>query len=202
MNNIKLPLWLQHIVATLGGGGIFLLAFLDSSVLSFPVVTDLLIMEESIRNPSRMPYYAAMAALGSLSGCIWLYLIAKKGGEAMFHHHAGHRAMRIRNWVEENGFLSVVVPSILPPPIPFKIFVLASGVFQVRFRTFVLALLIGRGSRYLIEGILAVRYGEAAANFLLHHKVAFLLVTLGASVLLYIVTSWVFRRQTPENAKS
>jgi membrane protein YqaA with SNARE-associated domain len=198
MNNIKLPLWLQHIVATLGGGGIFLLAFLDSSVLSFPVVTDLLIMEESIRNPARMPYYAAMAALGSLSGCIWLYLIAKKGGEAMFHHHAGHRAMRIRNWVEQNGFLSVAVPSILPPPIPFKIFILASGVFQVRFRTFVLALLIGRGSRYLIEGILAVKYGESAANFLLHHKLAFLLVTLSASVLLYFITGWFFGRNSQE----
>jgi membrane protein YqaA with SNARE-associated domain len=202
MNNIKLPVWLQHIVATLGGGGIFLLAFLDSSVLSFPVVTDLLIMEESIRNPARMPYYAAMAALGSLSGCIWLYLIAKKGGEAMFHHHAGHRAMRIRNWVEQNGFLSVAVPSILPPPIPFKIFILASGVFQVRFRTFVLALLIGRGSRYLIEGILAVRYGESAANFLLHHKLAFILATLGASVLLYFVTAWIFRRGSPNKAGS
>jgi len=195
MNNIKLPIWLQHIVATLGGGGIFVLAFLDSSVLSFPVVTDLLIMEESIRNPTHMPYYAAMAAFGSLAGCVWLYLIAKKGGEAMFHHHAGRRAIRIRHWVEHHEFLSVAVPSILPPPIPFKIFVVASGVFQVRFRKFVLALLVGRGARYLIEGILAVRYGEAAVNFLLQHKLGFLLVTLAACVVFYFATAWFFGRE-------
>ena len=61
---VKLPGWLAHLVATLGGVGLFVVAFLDSSVLSFPIVTDLLVMGESIQNPRRMPYYAAMATVG------------------------------------------------------------------------------------------------------------------------------------------
>ena len=61
MNKVKLPGWMQHLVATLGGVGLFAVAFLDSSVLSFPIVTDLLVIEESVQNHARMPYYAAMA---------------------------------------------------------------------------------------------------------------------------------------------
>src|ERR1700685_87658 len=93
---IKLPAWLAHLVATLGGLGFILVAFLDSSVLSFPVVTDLLVIEESIQNPARMPYYALMATVGSLAGCFWLYLLARKGGEAFFHSPAGRPSERAR----------------------------------------------------------------------------------------------------------
>ena len=162
MKQIKLPQWLQKFVALMGGGGLFLVAFLDSSVLSFPFVTDLLVIRLSIERPfTRMPYYAAMAAMGSLAGCIWLYLLAKKGGEVYFHRHGGRAAVHAKRWVRDRAFLSVFIPSILPPPLPFKVFVLAEGVFQVPLKTFVLALLTGRGLRYLAEGILAVRYGPA-----------------------------------------
>src|SRR5579872_1486026 len=102
MNRIKLPGWLQTFVATMGGGGIFAVAFLDSSVLSFPFVTDILVMELCIQKPARMPYYAAMAALGSLAGCIWLYLLAKKGGEIYFHSHARGAGERIKEWVDSH----------------------------------------------------------------------------------------------------
>src|SRR5271154_1032727 len=153
MNPPKLPVWLQKSVAVLGGGGLFLVAFFDSSVLSFPFIPDALVITLSIRNPARMPYYAAMAALGSLAGCIWLYLLAKKGGEAFFHRHAGGRAGKAKRWVKRNAFLSVFLPAILPPPFPFKIFVLAEGVFQVPLRTFVVSILFGRGLRYLVEGL-------------------------------------------------
>src|ERR1700692_2846912 len=80
-----LPVWLQAIVASAGGLGLFLIAFLDSSVLTFPVINVLLLIDLSIRNPARMPYYAAMATVGSVAGCLLLYYIARKGGEAMFH---------------------------------------------------------------------------------------------------------------------
>ena len=181
---IKLPAWLQHLVFTLGGAGLFVVAFLDSSVLSFPIVTDLLVIEESIQNPARMPYYAAMATIGSLAGCIWLYLLAKKGGEAFFHSKAGAHATRIRDWVDSNAFLSVFVPALLPPPLPFKAFILAEGVFQVPLRTFVIALLLGRALRYFAEGILAVRYGDAATTFLLTHGRTAGLITVGAVLLI------------------
>jgi uncharacterized membrane protein YdjX (TVP38/TMEM64 family) len=135
-----------------------------------------------------------MAAIGSIAGCIWLYLLAKKGGEAFFHRHAGGKAEKIRSWVERNGFLSIFIPAILPPPLPFKAFVLAEGVFQVPIRTFVLAVLLGRGLRYGAEGILAVLYGEAALDFLLAHSRAFALSVLGVLVVLYIATHMTFRK--------
>lgn len=171
----KLPPWLQHFVTAMGGGGLAAVAFFDSSVLSFPFVTDAIVIELSREHPARMPYYAAMAAAGSLLGCIWLYLLAKKGGEAYFHHKHGHLADRMRSWVDANAFLSVFVPGILPPPFPFKVFVLAEGVFQVPLRTFVLALVCGRCLRYFAEGVLGVRYGEAVIVFMKVHTLAFAL---------------------------
>jgi len=182
----KLPNWLAKIVAVMGGGGLFLVAFFDSSVLSFPFIPDALVIELSIQRPARMPYYAAMAALGSLAGCIWLYLLAKKGGEAYFHRHAGGAAGQAKRWVQSNAFLSVFIPGILPPPFPFKVFVLAEGVFQVPLRTFVLALLAARGLRYFLEGILAVRYGTAVLSFLMAHKIGFALAVAGILLVLYV----------------
>lgn len=188
MKPIKLPPWLQRIVSALGGGGLFVVAFLDSSVLSFPFVTDALVFQLAYTNPARMPYYVAMASIGSLAGCIWLYLLAKKGGEAYFHRHAGGRAAKIKEWVDSHAFLSVFIPAILPPPFPFKIFVLAQGVFQVPLRTFVLSILSSRGLRYLVEGILAVRYGDAALRFMIAHSAAFGIAIVVAMLLLFLIS--------------
>ena len=150
-------------------------------------------MEESMRNPARMPYYAAMAAAGSLAGCIWLYLLAKKGGEVYFRRRAGTRASRVREWVARHAFLAVFIPAILPPPMPFKAFVIAGGVFQVRMRTFVLALLLGRSLRYFAEGFLALRYGEIATHLVVEHKLAFTLIFFGVCLASYLITQAFFR---------
>lgn len=186
MKQARLPGWLQKLVSVMGGGGLFVVAFFDSSVLSFPFVTDALLIQVSISRPARMPLYAAMAAAGSLCGCVWLYLLAKKGGEAYFHRHASGRAEKVKKWVEGHAFLSAFIPAILPPPFPFKIFVLAEGVFQVPLRTFALAILLGRGLRYAVEGILAVRYGEDAIRFLMAHSIVFGLSVIVAAVVLFL----------------
>ncbi len=195
MNSHKLPPWLQAAVASTGGVGIFLVAFLDSSVLSFPVINDLLVVELSIRNPVRMPYYALMATLGSVGGCVLLYYLAEKGGEVYFRRHAGHhRAERIRAWLDRNGFLGVLVAALLPPPTPFKLFVLAAGVFEVPVRTFTLALLIARAFRYFGVGYLAVRYGASATRFLLEHKLESTIIALGVTLLVYLLGRFLLRR--------
>jgi membrane protein YqaA with SNARE-associated domain len=193
MNPIKMPHWLAAIVAAMGGGGLFLVTFFDSSVLSFPFVADALVIELSIQKPARMPYYCAMAALGSLAGCIWIYLLAKKGGEAFFNRRAGKGANTAKRWVQRNAFLSVFIPGVLPPPFPFKVFVLAEGVFQVPLKTFILALLLGRSLRYFLEGILAVRYGNAVLPFLMEHRVGFAFAVLGVLVVLYAANRLLFR---------
>jgi membrane protein YqaA with SNARE-associated domain len=189
----KLFLWLQGLVLTGGGAGMFVVTFFDSSILSFPFFPDAVVMQLCVANPARMPYYVFMAAAGSLCGCILIYLLAKKGGEAYFHRHARAKGEKIKEWVEKNAFLSAFIPAILPPPFPFKPFVLAEGVFQVPVRTFVAAILLGRALRYGVEGILAVKYGDAALRFMKTHGVAFVLGILAAMVVLFLVVHFVFR---------
>ena len=193
MNLDNLPAWLKSLVASLGGVGLFAAAFLDASVLSLPVINDLLVIHLSLKNPAAMPYYVLMALLGSLVGSIFLYYLAKKGGEVMFRKKVGPRAGRIRAWVQRNAFLSIAVPSILPPPMPLKAFVLAAGVFQMPMKIFVVALLVGRGIRYTAEGILAVRYGDQAVRYLFENKFQFTLLITGLIVASYLVSRWIFR---------
>jgi membrane protein YqaA with SNARE-associated domain len=163
----RLLTWIQGFAVSLGGPGLFLIAFLDSSFLSFPEVCDLLIVLLTVQHKARMPFYALMCTLGSVAGCLALYSVGRRGGEAFLKKRfkAGHveRAMEL---FRRHGLLAVVVPSLLPPPMPFKIFVLAAGVARVRLIDFVIAVLIGRGIRYFGEGLLALWYGEAAIAFL------------------------------------
>jgi len=183
--------WKQKVVAfagTLGAPGLFLISFLDSSVLTFPVINDLLLIELSVQHPARMPLYAFMAMLGSVLGCVLLFYLAEKGGEALFHKHAGERAHAIHNWVVNNGFGGILIAALLPPPTPFKVFVVAAGVFEVPIVSFTSAITIARAIRYFGIGYLAIRYGHEALPFLAQHKlevtvfvVAFVLVSYGLS---------------------
>ena len=186
--------WKQKIVAfagALGAPGLFLISFLDSSVLTFPVINDLLLIELCIQKPLRMPLYAGMAMFGSVLGCVLLYFIAEKGGEAFFHKKAGPRAHAIRHWVEKNGFVGVLMAALLPPPTPFKVFVFAAGVFEVPLASFVSAVGLARMIRYFGIGYLAVKYGDQAMPFIAQHKlqvtafvIAFVAVCYGLSRLI------------------
>ena len=178
--------WKQKIVAFAGGlgaPGLFLISFLDSSVLTFPVINDLLLIELAIQHPARMPLYALAASLGSVLGCVLLFFIAKKGGEAFFRKKAGERGQAIREWVVKNGFAGMLVAALLPPPTPFKIFVFAAGAFGVPLAGFTSAIALARLARYFGIGYLAVRYGTQALPYLGAHKlqVALILVLLVAA---------------------
>jgi membrane protein YqaA with SNARE-associated domain len=151
----------------IGGFGIFVIAFLDSSFLSFPVVTDATIVSMVAAHRERVLFYAAMATLGSVAGCTALYLVAKKGEQALlkkrFHAKSIDRATGL---MQKRGFLAVLVAGILPPPAPFKLFVLLAGVAEMPLHTFVLAIAVGRGVRYFGEGILALVWGRAALGYI------------------------------------
>lgn len=200
----KLTVWKDRIVAFaagLGAPGLFLISFLDSSVLTFPVINDLLLVELSIQHPSRMPLYAVMASLGSLLGCIVLYYIAKKGGEAFFHRQAGKRGERIRGWVERNGFGGVLLAALLPPPTPFKIFVFAAGVFEVPISSFTAAIALARLFRYFAVGFLAVKYGHYALPYLGDHKVQ-VIVAVAILVAISFGLSRIVLREHPSQARN
>jgi membrane protein YqaA with SNARE-associated domain len=163
----RLVAWVQASAVALGGPGLFIIAFLDSSFLSFPEVVDLLIIWLVTAHKERMLYYALLPTLGSMAGCFVLYLVGRKGGEAFLRRRFSDtnfdRALRV---FRRHGLLAVAVPSLLPPPVPFKPFVLAAGVAGIRPLDFLVAVGIGRGIRYFGEALLAVWYGERAAQFL------------------------------------
>jgi membrane protein YqaA with SNARE-associated domain len=195
--------WKQKVVAFasgLGAPGLLLISFLDSSVLTFPVINDLLLIELSIQRPARMPLYALMATLGSVLGCVLLFFLAEKGGEALFHKHAGHRAQTIHNWVVDNGFGGMLVAALLPPPTPFKVFVLAAGVFEVPLFSFTSAIALARLVRYFGVGYLAIRYGADALPYLLSHKWQVTAVVIGLVVASYVFSRLILRHR-PDQGK-
>ena len=160
----------QEWASELGGIGLFIIALLDSSFLSFPQVNDLLIIVLSTKYPERMPYYAAMTTVGSVIGCYLLYFVARRGGESFLRKRLkGRYVDRALKLYQKYGLLAVVVPALLPPPVPFKVFVLLAGAAAVSPVRFGLAVGIGRGIRYFGQGYLAVLYGEQAAEFMKAH---------------------------------
>jgi membrane protein YqaA with SNARE-associated domain len=176
--------WVQGFSESLGGPGLFVIAFLDSSFLSFPEVCDALIVLLTVQHRERMLFYALVTTLGSIAGCFALYSVGRKGGEAFlrkrFKDRHVDRAMAV---FRRYGVLAILVPSLLPPPMPFKIFVLAAGVARVRPIDFFIAVGAGRGIRYFGEGFLALWYGEQALAFLRENaKLAGLLLAIVAAV--------------------
>ena len=192
--------WKQKVVAFasgLGAPGLFLISFLDSSVLTFPIINDLLLIELSMEHPARMPLYAFMASLGSVLGCVVLYFIARKGGEAIFHQKAGKHGHAIRHWVERNGFLGMLIAALLPPPTPFKFFVLAAGVFEVPLFSYISAITIARLFRYFGIGYLAIRYGAGAMPYLVHHKLRVTVFVIAVVTVSYVLSRLLLKRRTP-----
>lgn len=184
------------VAEALGGPGLLLLAFLDSSFLSFPEVVDVLMMGLVAKYPERLLWYASLPTVGSIAGCYVLYALALRGGEAFVRRRLKERHVeRALAVFRKYGLLAVAVPSILPPPVPFKIFVLAAGASGMKRSDFLIAVSLGRGVRFFGEAVLAAWYGEAALRrmeaFLHEHTVmamAAVLVLTGALVV------WIWRR--------
>src|SRR6476619_676257 len=159
--------WIRGFALAWGGPGLFLIGFLDSSFLSFPEVNDLLVVWMVTQHKERLLYYAFMATAGSVAGCLALYYVARKGGQAFlrrrFHERHVDKGLQL---FQKYGLLVVIIPALLPPPAPFKIFVLLAGVAAIPVWQFVLAVAVARGIRYGGEGLLAVMYGDKANAFL------------------------------------
>lgn len=102
------------------------------------------------------------AVAGSLIGCLILYRISAAAGEAALRRFAANKQARARELLERYDLLTVLVAALLPPPFPFKIFVVSAGVFRFRFERFLAGILIGRSVRYCLLGYLAFHYGEQA----------------------------------------
>jgi membrane protein YqaA with SNARE-associated domain len=159
--------WIYGFALAIGGPGLFVIAFLDSSFMSLPQINDILVVLMVTSNKPWMPYYAAMATLGSIAGCYAIYYLAAKGGEAFLKRRlrAGHTERALALY-RRHGLLALMVPALLPPPAPFKLFVLMAGVAGVPPVKFVTAIAVARGIRYLALGMLAIWYGDVALELM------------------------------------
>ncbi|OLC41775.1 MAG: hypothetical protein AUI64_03630 [Acidobacteria bacterium 13_1_40CM_2_64_6] len=184
---------LRALALAMGAPGLLLIAFLDSSFLSLPEIADLMVVYMVTHHKSRVVLYAFSATLGSIGGCLVMYFIGKKGGDALVSKRFTTRNIeRAKASFQRHGVMTVLIPSLLPPPAPFKIFVLLAGVAHVDVRKFVLAVALGRGVRYLALGFLAVEYGDRALAYLHENGVKVSLIAVGvlaAGFVAYLVWS-------------
>jgi membrane protein YqaA with SNARE-associated domain len=188
--------WLYTFAVGLGGPGLLAVALLDSSFVPLPQINDVLVVLMVTQDKAWMPYYAAMATLGSILGCYVIYYLAGKGGEAFLTRRVKRRAHldRALALYQRHGMLALVVPALLPPPAPFKLFVLAAGVAKVRPVQFVVAIALARGARYLALGTLAIYYGDAALELMRTRgrdvALAVVAVIVGSFVCWWAVQRW------------
>jgi len=156
---------------------------LDSSLLSLPEINDYLVVGRCFKNPSAAFYFPLIAATGSVIGCNLLYSIVRRGGQAVLRKRFNLQSIkRVERAYERFGFLAIGIPAILPPPLPFKIFVATAGALEYPRWKFLLTVMIARSFRYYVEGILAVFYGQRVLLFLRDNGLVILSIA-GAALL-------------------
>jgi len=157
---------LSHWLLSFGPFGLLAIAFLDSVMIPMPGGVDAMLLLLATARPSWMLIYVAAATIGSTAGCVGLYKISQKAGHRALAKFSESKQKRVKDLIDRYDVLSVLVASLLPPPFPFKLFVVSAGVFRLNLLRFTIAIAAGRTFRYLLEGYLAARYGEHAKEIL------------------------------------
>jgi membrane protein YqaA with SNARE-associated domain len=160
---------LQAALIGLGALGIFAIALLDSAFIPLPGGPDVVVMTLAHHNHAMAPAYVVAAIAGSTLGSLLLYFIARKGGQAALRKFSPQKRARVEDLINRYDIWALLLAAVLPPPFPFKIFVLSAGAFRMRLWRFVSAMIIGRGVRFALEGWMAVNYGEQAADIFKQH---------------------------------
>lgn len=162
----RLGHFIVHVPIFVAGPTMILIAALDSSLLSLPEVNDYLVVARCYTHPRAVFFFPMFAAIGSALGCFLLYTILSRGGRAVLHRKFPvEHIERVERVYARFGILALAVPALLPPPMPFKIFVATAGALQFPRRKFILTILVARSVRYYAEGTLAVFYGERVLRF-------------------------------------
>lgn len=173
----------QYLV-TYGAFGLFGIALLDSALIPMAGGPDAVMLLLSAAQPTWWPLYAAAATFGSVAGCIILYYLSARAGSRALKRFSERKQKRVKDLLDRYDVLSVLVASVLPPPFPFKLFVVSAGVFRLNILRFAIAIGIGRAFRYLLEGYLAANYGDHAKDLLARY---YPVIGIGLAVLLIVV---------------
>jgi membrane protein YqaA with SNARE-associated domain len=188
----KWTYWILAVLSPFGIWGILGFAFVDAAFLGMPL--DAIVAGYAYANPRHVLLLSALGALGSALGSIVIYWIGYKGGEVLLVKRIGEaRFKKIHASIERHEFLAVMVPSMLPPPTPFKLFVLSAGVAEMRFSHFFGAIFLGRFLRFVLFSLLVIHYGPGIVGFFGHmvHDHARLVIAIVAAAAL--IGWWIWR---------
>jgi membrane protein YqaA with SNARE-associated domain len=189
----RLGYFIVHVPIYIAGPAMILIGAMDSSLLSLPEINDYLVVARCYKHPETAFFFPLFPALGSVLGCLLLYTIFSRGGRAVLHRRFREdRVQRVEQAYARFGILALAIPALLPPPLPFRIFVATAGALQFPRRRFLLTILIARSLRYYTEGILAVFYGERVLRFLRDNGL--MIVTIAGflclvGLIIYLITS-------------
>ena len=175
---------LSEVLITFGPFGLFVVALLDSSFVPLPSSADALMLLLTTAKPRWMLVYALVATAGSAAGCLILYYVSRRAGQRALKRFSEKKQKRVKDWIDRYDVISVLVASLLPPPFPFKLFVVSAGVFRFSVTRFLIAIIVGRGFRFLLEGYFAIRYGAQAKSVLARY---YPWIGLGVAILVVAV---------------
>jgi membrane protein YqaA with SNARE-associated domain len=184
---------LSEYLITFGAFGLFAVALLDSTFVPLPSSCDALMLLLSTTYPSWMLLYAFMATAGSALGCLILYLISRRAGARALNRFSEAKQRRVKLWIERYDMFAVLAATLLPPPFPFKLFVVSAGVFRFSLLRFMLAIIVGRAFRFLLEGYFAVRYGVQAKEILAKYY-PWIGIGLVVGIVVFVVLRQKFKR--------
>ncbi|MDT4897893.1 MAG: hypothetical protein QOH25_2970 [Acidobacteriota bacterium] len=194
--------WLEQFVIGvpiyMAGPSMIIIGALDSSLLSLPEINDYLVVMRCANAPYEVFYFPLFAAAGSVLGCLLLYTIIRRGGQAVLRKRfRAEHLERVERTYARFGFLALAVPALLPPPMPFKIFVATAGALEYPRWRFMLTVMIARSLRYYIEGTLAVFYGKTVLDFIKKYGFTILAIVIGVCLIGLVVYLILQRMRRP-----
>jgi membrane protein YqaA with SNARE-associated domain len=191
---------LSEYLITFGAFGLFVVALLDSTFVPMPSSVDALMLVLSTAHPRWMLLYAFMATAGSATGCWILYNISRRAGSRALRRFSEAKQKRVKELIDRYDMLAVLVATLLPPPFPFKLFVVSAGVFRFSLVRFMIAIVVGRAFRFLLEGYLAIRFGDEAKELLTRYY-PWIGLGLAVIILLLVVMRKFLKRKVTETAQ-
>ena len=181
---------LEHTLLLYGGWGLVGIATLDSAGLSMPGVKDFLLIYLSSRDPGRAWMYASGCILGTVAGSFVIYFLGRTGARLLKKKPSDREMGRAKKWLIKNDFLTVLVASLLPPPLPFKPILLGSGALRISPLRFAGALVLGGTLRFGLEAWIGVRYGVGGETFLKNNLIWISLGFVAIVVISTVLYRW------------
>ncbi len=193
--------YIQALLIPLGPWGILLIAFVDAAFLGIPM--DPLVAYFVYQRPGLFWLYTLMGAAGSALGSVVVYYIGRKSEEMLLEKRIPKQTLqRIRGAFERHEFLALMVPAMLPPPTPFKLFVLTAGGLKMRLDHFLLAIFTGRTIRFTVLSVLTIFFGPQIVTLtavLVKQHLPWVLAVVAVGLLAWLL--WRRRRGAAEEVE-